>query len=182
MKRQDFLKLIGTGGGTLLFGGMAHPQMQLIYTPKKIKVYDNYVKGTQFYRRDFMKLAVSMDTPVHLKRDLENPYDQFAIKVMCHDKQIGYVAAFENIVMANLLDQGVVLTASISEIVKTNKPHNKHSYLMDVVAIQIFVELMVPASHIQLAELTKDRAANAMDIYRQGAHVIEEKITFNKKK
>lgn len=182
MKREDFLKLVGIGGGSLLFGGIAHPQMQLAYTPKKIKVYDNYVKGTQFYKKDFLKLDIAINTQVELKRDLKNPYDQFAIKVMCQEKQIGYIPAYENIVLANLLDQGVSLSASVSEVSRKDKFNHENSYLMNVVAIQVFAELMVPATHIQLAELTNDRAANALDIYRQGAQIIDEKIVINKKK
>jgi len=182
MNREDFLKLVGTAGGTLIFGGVAHPQMQLAYSPKKIKIYDNYVKGTEFYKEDFIKLKLKVNTQVELKRDLENLYDQFAIKVVCQNKQIGYITAFENIVMANLLDQGVVLTASISEIAKKDKIQNKYTYLADVVAIQVFAELMVPTTQIQFAELTKGRAANAIDIYRQGEYIFDNKITYGKKK
>ena len=102
-----------------------------------------------------MKLAIAVDTPVQLKRNLENPYDQFAIKVMCQEKQIGYIPAYENIVLANLLNQGVVLSASVSDVVKKEEQSHGNSYLINVVAIQVFTELMLPATHIQLADSQK---------------------------
>lgn len=174
MKRKDFLKLVGTGGGALFFGGIAHPQMQLSYALEKIKIYDNYVKGTQFYRKNFMKTPISLGQTIALQRETDNVHDQFAIKVICQNKQLGYIPAYENIVLANLMDKGVPLTASVSEIIDKSKNEDDRGYLMNVVAVQIFAELMVPVSNIVLTDLTKDRAANSVDVYRQGENIIKK--------
>ena len=175
MKRDHFLKLIGSGGGALLFGGLANLELNIAYTFKKIKIYDNYVKGTNFYKKDFTETPIVLHQTLSLEREPTNIHDNFAIKILCNGKQMGYIPAFENIVLANLLDQGVPLTATVSELQDKPSKDETDTYIMNAIAVQVFAELMVPHSKIISADLTKDRAANAIDAYRQGPIILNKK-------
>ncbi len=164
MKRNDFLKLVGKGSGTFLFGSMIKPDFNVAYDLKQIPIYDNYVKGENFYKKTISRLSLTINQQVQLQRDYENIYDRFAVKVLVNDKQIGYLAAYENIVISNLLDQGVTLTAIISELNNLDK----NIYMANSIAIKVFAKLMVPATHLEITTLLQDRANNALDVYRQG--------------
>ncbi|MCB0501432.1 MAG: HIRAN domain-containing protein [Bacteroidetes bacterium] len=168
MKRNDFLKLLGTGGGSFLLSGFG--TKDLMYDLQEIVIYDNYVRGTNFYRKDFLQLKLNIGDPLVLQREKENIHDRFAIEVLAKGKKIGYIPAYENVVMANMMDRGVSLNATISE---TNKFEKNDHFIKDIVAIKITTKLMVPMQKIIEKDLTQERADNAQDRYRQGGIIYD---------
>lgn len=165
MERSSFLKIIGAGAGSLLLSGFDFNSDSLKYDLKKIKIYDNYVRGVNFRKNDFLSIKLNENDELQLERENENKYDKFAIKVLKGGKFLGYIAAYENIVLAMLMDQGVKLEASVSKIDKIN---NEEKYLQNVFSVQVFAKLLVPYQQLEQNDLRTKRADDAEDIYRQG--------------
>ncbi|NLO70349.1 MAG: hypothetical protein GX102_05290 [Porphyromonadaceae bacterium] len=163
MNRAEFLKIMSVGAGSFLFSSFNLDTENLKYDLKKVKIYDNYVRGVNFRKQDFFSAALKVNDPLQLQRDVENVYDSYAIKVLKNSQFLGYIAAYENIVMAMLMDQGVQLEASvcnIREVIDENK------YLDKVFSVQVFAKLLVPFNHIGSNDLRTKRADDAKDIYR----------------
>ncbi len=155
MNRSDFLKTLGLGAGGLIL-----PANSFINT-KTIKIYDNYVKGLSHYHFHKLKSEVKVGDEVQLKRDAENIYDSFAIQVNFAESRLGYISAFENIVLANMMDYGVNLKAYISQ-----KDLSRKYY--EWLAVEIYAELVIPSQKLIDNVLLEQRASDAIDIYRKG--------------
>lgn len=168
MKRTDFLKILATGSGSVLLSSANLIGQDLRFQLQKVVVYDNYIKGMLHYRNNFEQVKLTLKQAVTLEREPENIYDRFAIKVIANNLQIGYISAYENVVLANLMDKGVCLDAEISKI--HTKSINK--YMRDVVSIKIQTQLMVPIQHLQAQDLSKQPADDVVDAYRQGPDVL----------
>ena len=163
MKRNDFLKLVGLGGGSFMINGIGLNSNDLLYQLEEITVYDNYIRGSNFYKNEIELLKMNTNTPIELFREPDNIHDSFAIAVVCQNRKIGYIPAFENIVLANMMDKGVQLNAQISSI----NPEGLR-YGMDYMAVKITTKLLVKQDHILSKDLTQNRADEAVDLYRKG--------------
>src|SRR5690606_2896302 len=107
MNRSDFLRTLGLGATGLLL-----PTNSFVST-QTIKLYDNYVRGLAPYDFKVLRNELKEGDEVTLVRESDNPYDSFAIQVNYNHHRLGYVAAYENIVLANMMDKGVYLRAYI---------------------------------------------------------------------
>lgn len=155
MKRSDFLKTLG-----LAASGLVLPKSLLSQTP--VKIYDNYVMGLQYY--DFRKAEkqIGVGEELTLKRDIENLHDAFAVEVYFQHMKVGYLPAYENIVIANMLDAKVALSAKISYF-----KNERNIYKNETLGIEIFAELITPTPQL-ITELQNKRAGDIDDIYRKG--------------
>lgn len=168
MKRTDFIKLIAAGSGSFLLPGAISASEDLRFDLQEVVIYDNYIRGMKHYRNNFDLELLKEGLPVVLERESENPYDVFAVKVMINGRKVGYLPAYENVVLANLMDKGVRLTAVISNINRKSKD----PWLMQVMSIRITTRLMVPINHLKLIDLTEKPADDSVDVYRQGPEVL----------
>lgn len=154
MDRSGFIKILGFGTAGLLL-----PDTSMLAS-KRIKVYENYIKGIAHYRFKELRKKLREGDSVFLRREPGNLYDSFAIEVYHGDNKLGYIAAYENIVLSNLLDQGVELPAVISKINRTSSLYNE-------IAIEVFAEVIIHnPGIIPTANLGKP-ADEADDIYRK---------------
>ncbi len=153
--RKEFLKAAGLGGISLILPGLA-PKQELVnpLLSQPIKIYDNYLRGIQYYDLGKCLDEIRVGDGVKLKREAGNVHDRFAVGVEWGRNFLGYLPAYENIVLANLLDSGVKLSAMVTA---------KHSFRE--VGIGVWADLIVtdPASQTGLS----DRAADEVeDRYR----------------
>lgn len=162
MNRNDFLKIIGTGGASFILSGFG--SKDLLYDLQEITIYDNYIRGTNFYLKDFKKLKVVLGQTLELLREQDNQYDSFAIAVLANKVKIGYVPAYENVVLANMMDNGVRLAATVSEI----NDLGENQYAKNIVGVKITTRLLVPMHQPPKNNLSKERADKATDLYRSG--------------
>lgn len=164
MKRTDFIKLIAAGSGGFILPGAISASEDLRFELQEVVIYDNYIRGMKFYIQKADLDALKEKTPVVLERESENPYDAFAVRVLINGKQLGYLPAYENVVLANLIDKGVHLKAVISSINRKSED----PWMMQVVSVRITTRLMVPLNHLQLVNLADKPADESIDVYRQG--------------
>ncbi|WP_026904669.1 HIRAN domain-containing protein [Pedobacter glucosidilyticus] len=155
MDRSDFLKSLGLGAGGLIL-----PNNSFINT-KLVKIYDNYVRGLSHY--DFRKVQklIKDGDQLTLIREPENIYDSFAIQVNLHEYRLGYIAAYENIILANMMDAGVNIKAYVSQKDLERYPH-------EGLAIEVFTELIIPNEKFIDSLLAQNRADDIADMYRLG--------------
>ncbi|MFZ4544751.1 MAG: HIRAN domain-containing protein [Saprospiraceae bacterium] len=151
MQRSDFLKVIGFGGAGLII-----PDTNVL-AHKTIKVYDNYIRGTVHYKFKKLKGHIKEGDPLILRAEPTNQYDIFAVEVYYQDSKIGYIAAYENIVLSNLLEQGVALKAFVSKITKANGGE---------IAVEVFADVIVANPTVLKNEALDQRADERPDIYR----------------
>jgi len=67
--------------------------------------------------------------------------------------------AYENIVLANMMDAGVELKAFVSQI-------NLKRAIYEALSVEVFAELIIPTEKLIQTVLTEQRADEAKDIYR----------------
>lgn len=165
MDRATFLKVMTAGAGSFLFSGIEAQVENVRYDLKRIKIYDNYVRGVHFRKNDFLADLPKVNDVLQLEREAENIYDRFAIKVLKDGRFLGYIAAYENITLALLMDQGVQLEAFVSKVADDIADKK---YLDKVFSVQVFAKLLVPFDHLKINDLGKERADDAVDVYRKG--------------
>lgn len=153
MKRSDFIKSFGLGTTGLII-----PNSN--FAKKPIKIYDNYIKGVTHYQINEVKNKMQIGEALVLQRDIDNIYDSFAVAIFYGNKKLGYLSAYENMVIANLLDQGVKLNAFISKLNKAD--------IYQAVSIEIYANIVIENPSIIKTDLLQKRADDADDVYRKG--------------
>lgn len=155
MKRNDFIKSLGLGAGGLLL-----PKRLLTRNP--VKIYDNYVKGLQHYKFSTIEKHIKVEDVLTIKRDYQNVHDAFAVEVYFKQYKLGYLPAYENIVIANMLDADVSISAIVSHLKLESNP-----YKMETLGIALYCDLISPTSNL-IKQLNEKRADDVEDIYRKG--------------
>ena len=153
MNRNEFLKVLGFGTT-----GLIVPDMSFL-SSKKIKIYDNYIKGIAHYDYPKLKSTLKTGDQLTLHRDFENQYDSFAISVYFGAYKLGYIAAYENVVLSNLMEQGVELFAFVSENLKSSRLYND-------VAMEIYAEIVISNQTVIQTSNLAQHADDISDIYR----------------
>ncbi|MCO5248135.1 MAG: HIRAN domain-containing protein [Chitinophagales bacterium] len=160
MKRSDFIKTLGLGAGGLIL-----PNNPFVKS-KEIKIYDNYVKGITHYQYKKIRDVIKEGDKLILKRDVENKYDSFAIRIFYNEFALGYIAAYENIILANMIDAGVELKAYVSAI-------NLQTDIYNQLSISVYAELIIANPKLIASLLSENRADDAPDIYRNNGRFFD---------
>ena len=72
------------------------------------------------------------------------------------------MAAYENIAIANMLEQGVVFSAFVSKIT------SKEDKIFDGLAVEVYTHIVIENKKILETNLLAKRADDAHDQYRKG--------------
>ncbi len=122
MERRRFMKLITCLPLVSLYpatpiGSQDVPR----YDPKNILLLQANVAGFRYYRGEKVWPRIHPGDTITLRREPHNPHDRKAIALYWHDEKLGYIPRADNSVIANLLDQGATLKASIRK--KNSSPN-----------------------------------------------------------
>lgn len=153
MKRSEFLKTLGLTGA-----GIVIPNFVLAQKP--VKIYDNYIKGLAHYQYKQVIKQLKVGQELTLFRELTNTNDSFAVAIFYGSFKLGYLPAYENIVVANLLEQGVELKSFISKLDTTD--------IFGAISIEIYVNMVIENPTLIKTDLLQKRADDADDVYRKG--------------
>lgn len=123
-------------------------------------IYDNYIRGTNYYLKHIDTIDFTQSPAVELVREKDNHYDSFAIAIHINDQKVGYIAAYENIILANLLDEGADLQVKVKE----NPEGNSFNHLF----VQVFMPVIIKPSTPLFTQYPIRRADDAVDEYRDG--------------
>lgn len=152
MNRAEFLKTLGIG-----VTGLVLPPS--LVSRNAVKIYDNYIRGMGYYHAEKLLPVIKEGDELQLKREPDNVYDSFAIEVYYRGYKLGYIAAYENIVLANMLDKGANLQAFVSQC-------DSDENLFKAIALEVYAELIAPTEKL-LSAMENQRADELADIYRQ---------------
>lgn len=153
MNRSEFIKIVGLGSG-----GVIIPSNNLILS-QEVKIYDNYIRGINHYDYKKIKKELEIGAEITLKREPNNHFDRFAVEVHYQNFKLGYIAAYENITIANMLDNSVKMQTSISAL----NPKDEYNSIAVAVKTQL-----ITASDKLISILSKHRSDDIEDIYRRG--------------
>lgn len=159
MNRAEFLRTLGLG-----VTGLVLPPSLVKH--KAVKIYDNYIRGTYYYQAAKLLSVIKEGDALQLKREPDNVYDSFAIEVYFQNHKLGYVAAYENVVLANMLDQGAKMHAFVSKL------HTDEDSFR-AIALEVYVDLLAPTQKL-LSSIENKRADELADIYRKHYHSREK--------
>lgn len=114
MERRRFMKLITCLPLVSLYpsspiGSQDVPR----YDQRNILLLQANVAGFRYYRGEKVWPRIHPGDTITLRREPSNPHDRKAIALYWHCEKIGYIPKADNYVIANLLDQGVALNASV---------------------------------------------------------------------
>lgn len=80
------------------------------------------VAGFRYYEGQRLWAGLSTNDPLVLVREPANPYDDKAVAVYWCKSKLGYIPRADNAVIANLMDQDLVLRAFIQEKRQSGSP------------------------------------------------------------
>jgi hypothetical protein len=92
---------------------------------KFIYLKDVYVAGLQFHEFDTPESikALRAGDALSLRREPENPYDEFAIGVFdAAGRKLGFIPMYQNRTVARIMDQDVRVVASVERIADDSAP------------------------------------------------------------
>lgn len=114
MNRMEFFKDVILGGAGLFFlqgtAGAGTCDKQ------KVSTGEIYITGFQYY--DGPEVADMLETGLmlRLKREPHNRWDHSAVEVYAGEAKLGYLPCTENQTIARLMDSGIRMKASITEL------------------------------------------------------------------
>ena len=136
MKRLEFLKGLYLGGLGILVPGLVSgankntsPQTNsgtintqpFGYQQRHITLLETQVAGYQYYEGKLVEPGLKAGVPLGLVREPANSYDSDAVAVYYGQAKIGFIPRAENTVLANMLDQEMLLNATIKAF-NPNRP------------------------------------------------------------
>ena len=119
MKRRTFFKRLIGGLGLVV----AAPAVAV--AGRKVLIQESPVAGYQFYDGDYIWPHLAVGGRLKLVREAENIHDPNAVAVYFHEEQLCYVPRVENTAIAQMLDRGEHLEASISKLHLTENPWDR---------------------------------------------------------
>ena len=108
MKRRTFFQR--------LFGGLGLAAVSpvVVADDRSVLIQNSPVAGFQFHRGDIVWPSLSVGASLELMREPNNSYDTNAVAVYYQNHKLGYVPQGENSAIAQMLDRGERLKATIT--------------------------------------------------------------------
>ena len=92
---------------------------------RTVLVQESPVAGFQFHEGESVWSSLEVGKELTLVREADNVHDSNAVAVYFHTDQLGYVPRVENTAVAQMLDRGEHLKASISKLNDTDDPWDR---------------------------------------------------------
>ena len=80
------------------------------------------VAGFQYYQGETLWQQLATGHSVTLIRETGNPYDKRAVRIDWLNEKLGYIPAIDNAAVAQLMDRGEILSASITGLKNSKNP------------------------------------------------------------
>ena len=87
-----------------------------------LRIQESQLAGFWYYEGETVWPKLKLHDELQLFREPDNPHDSNAVAVYWREHKLGYLPRRENKVVAGLLDQGVALSAGISQLRETENP------------------------------------------------------------
>ena len=116
MKRRTFFQR--------LFGGLgvAVASPAVIAGSRSVLIQESPLAGFQFHEGEAAWSSMAVGAPLDLVREPDNRHDPNAVAVYFRENKLGYVPRGENGAVAQMLDRGEELAATISRLTVDEDP------------------------------------------------------------
>lgn len=118
MLRRSFLSLI-PGIAALAARGRSAAAAP---SPKPLLLQTSPLAGFQYHAGEAVWALLAPGTSLQLVREPRNPHDPHAVRVEWNGHKLGYIPRLQNHTVAQLLDRGAALSASIVELQNSTDP------------------------------------------------------------
>ena len=127
MKRRTFFQR--------LFGGLGLAAVSpvVVAESRSVLIQESPVAGFQFHRGDMVWSSLSVGAPLALKREANNSHDSNAVAVYHQNHKLGYVPRGENSAVAQMLDRGERLKATIVKLSAGEDPWERIRFNISLV-------------------------------------------------
>lgn len=116
MQRRTFFKALFGGAGVAMMGSRADTQ------DRTILLQESPIAGFQYYRGDAIWPNLGVGKRLSLVRESFNEHDSDAVAVYFRNDKLGFVPQIENRTIAQMLDRGERLEATISRVLNESDP------------------------------------------------------------
>ena len=110
MKRSSFFRQFIPIAGL----AFANPVIALSKDHQEVCIYEGSIAGAPYYDAEKIRNKILRGDPLTLKREPTNHVDEWAIEIYWKSYKIGYIAQIDNLVLANMMDEGIALRAELS--------------------------------------------------------------------
>ena len=114
-RRTFFRQLFGSIGAVVV-------TPVVVADSRSVVIQESPVAGFQFHQGEAAWPSLFTGAPLALRREPSNPHDADAVAVYFKTKKLGYVPRAENRAVAQMLDRGECLEASISKLSISENP------------------------------------------------------------
>jgi len=110
MKRSSFIRQFSNIAGLAI----ATPAIALSKDHQDVCIYEGIIAGALYYEAEKIRGKLIIGDPLKLKREPTNHVDEWAIEIYWKSYKIGYISQIDNLVLANMMDDGIALRAELS--------------------------------------------------------------------
>lgn len=118
MHRRHLLKILA-GAGALLIG---RPAPARPAPRRRLLVQDSPLAGFAYHHGPRLWPRLAPGQTLTLVREPDNRHDRRAVAIHWHGERLGYLPAFENTAVAQMLDRGLPLEAEILALEPSRNP------------------------------------------------------------
>ena len=116
MKRRTFFRRLFGSLGAAATGAVIVTEM------RSVLIQESPIAGFQFHQGDTIWSSLAVGATLKLVREPNNTHDPDAVAVYFQKQKLGYVPRAENSAIAQMMDRGETLEASISKLVVEEDP------------------------------------------------------------
>jgi len=116
MQRRTFFQSLFGGMGAAMIGSQIHAR------DRTILLQESPVVGFQYYRGNAIWPLLRVGEKLSLVRESLNDHDRDAVAVYFRNDKLGFVPQRENRTIAQMLDHGESLEATISKVLDESDP------------------------------------------------------------
>ncbi len=98
---------------------------------RSVLLQESPLAGFQYHRAAAIWPFLQVGEQLHLRREPGNPHDRYAVAVWFRNEHLGYIPRRENRTLAQLLDQGEHLEATIVRLLEDENPWRKIRYRVE---------------------------------------------------
>ena len=124
MRHQNLLTTLFRIPGRLLARHI-YESNALFPNRRKVILQESPLAGFQYHRGPAIWPFLQIGETLHLRREPSNPHDRCAVAVWFRNEHLGYIPRRENRTLAQLLDQGERLEATIVRLLEEENPWRK---------------------------------------------------------
>ncbi len=124
MRRRSFLHTL-LGGLGIGIGRPVYAKIPPIQSRRRLILQESPLAGFQYHRAAAIWPFLQVGEPLRLRREAGNPHDRNAVAVWFRNEHLGYIPRRENRTLAELMDRGERLEASIVRLLDERNPWRK---------------------------------------------------------